>query len=66
MESEQKVSTLLGALDLAMEELDAMEAKLDAYHQYIAVSPSFLPHLTTSFFVYFLTLLKKWRVIEIQ
>lgn len=38
VESEQKVVGLIGALDMALEELDAMEAKLDAYHQYIAVS----------------------------
>ncbi|KAM3185532.1 hypothetical protein ACTXT7_006173 [Hymenolepis weldensis] len=36
VESEQKVVALIGALDMALEELDAMEAKLDAYHQYIA------------------------------
>lgn len=28
---------LISALDMALEELDSMEAKLDAYHQYIAV-----------------------------
>lgn len=38
VESEQKVVALISALDMALEELDSMEAKLDAYHQYIAVS----------------------------
>nr|CDS17725.1 exocyst complex component 1 [Echinococcus granulosus] len=36
VESEQKVVALISALDMALEELDSMEAKLDAYHQYIA------------------------------
>ncbi|KAM7538191.1 hypothetical protein Aperf_G00000061858 [Anoplocephala perfoliata] len=36
VESEHKVATLITALDMALEELDTMEAKLDAYHQYIA------------------------------
>ncbi|VDD79260.1 unnamed protein product [Mesocestoides corti] len=35
VESEQKVAALISALDMAMDELDIMEAKLDAYHQYI-------------------------------
>ncbi|VDO13239.1 unnamed protein product [Rodentolepis nana] len=36
VESEQKVVSLISALDMALEELDTMEAKLDVYHQYIA------------------------------
>uniref|UniRef100_A0A0R3WLR7 Sec3_C domain-containing protein n=1 Tax=Hydatigena taeniaeformis TaxID=6205 RepID=A0A0R3WLR7_HYDTA len=43
VESEQKVVALINALDMALEELDSMEAKLDAYHQYIALDLAFIP-----------------------
>lgn len=35
------MAALINALDMALEELDTMEAKLDTYHQYIAASAPF-------------------------